>query len=128
MENACHAVLIVDDEPDMCWALQNLLAAKGFDSRAVQSGKAALVALETTTGFEIALLDVKLMDIDGLELARRIKSAAPSIRIIMISGYYYKDDVDIQRAVEEGLVEGFIAKPFLHEDVIRMVRTSVTDG
>lgn len=126
MENARHTVLIVDDEPDMCWALQNLLSAKGFDSKAVQTGEGALILLETT-GFEIALLDVKLPDIDGLELARRMKSVVPSITIIMISGYYYKDDVDIQCAVEEGLVKGFLAKPFLHEDVIKVVEAAVAD-
>jgi CheY-like chemotaxis protein len=121
MENVGHTVLIVDDEPDMCWALQNLLAAEGFETRDVQSGEAALQLIEIMK-FNTALLDVKLPDMGGLELARRIKSVAPSIRIIMISGYYYKDDLDIKMAVQAGLVEGFISKPFLHEDVIGMVR------
>jgi len=119
IENA-PLVLIVDDEPDMCWVLKTLLAERGFDFRIAQTGEAAL-RLVGSTKFRIALLDAKLTDMDGLELARRIQSMDPEIYIIMISGYYYTDDVDIQEAVEEGIVSGFIAKPFLHEDVIRIL-------
>jgi len=121
MENDGHTVLIVDDEPGMCWALQNLLAAEGFDSRSAQTGETALQLIETIQ-FTTALLDVMLPDMGGLELARRVKSVAPSMRIFMISGYYYKDDVDIKRAEESGLVQGFIAKPFLHEEVMSLIK------
>ena len=121
MGNDGHIVLIVDDEPGMCWALQNLLAVEGFDSRSVQTGGAALQLIETIV-FTTALLDVMLPDMGGLELARQIKSVVPSIRIIMISGYYYKDDQDIKMAEESGLVQGFIAKPFLHEEVIALIK------
>jgi len=120
MSDNLPLVLVVDDEPDMCWVLQNLLAARGFDFRIAQTGEAALKLLESSR-FGIALLDVKLTDIDGLDLAKQIKSLESAIRIIMISGYYYKDDVNIQRAVEEGFVSGFISKPFLHDDVIEML-------
>ena len=120
MESSHPVVLIVDDEPGMCWVLENLLAERGFDLRTAQSGDAALKLVESTR-FNIALLDVKLNDMDGLDLARRIKSLDPSIHIVMISGYYYKDDVNIRRAMDEGSVSGFISKPFRHEDVIRML-------
>jgi CheY-like chemotaxis protein len=120
MKREMTLVLIVDDEPDMCWVLQNLLAERGFDFRVAQNGEAAL-GLMSSTKFNIALLDVKLTDIDGLELAERLKSVDASIHIIMISGYYYKDDVDIQRAIERGIVSGFIAKPFQHDEVLSML-------
>lgn len=115
-------VLIVDDEPDMCWVLENLLAESGFDFKISQTGHEALGLMESTT-FTIALLDVKLTDMDGLDLASRIKSINDSIHIAMISGYYYKDDVNVWRAMDEGLVSGFISKPFLNEEVIGMLRT-----
>ncbi|MEW6350801.1 MAG: response regulator [Thermodesulfobacteriota bacterium] len=121
--NSCRPlVLVVDDEPDMCWVLQNLLTVGGFDFRVAQTGEAALALLESIR-FGIVLLDVKLTDTDGLDLARRIKSMDSSVQIIMISGYYYKDDVNIQIAVEEGYVSGFISKPFLNDDVIEMLRS-----
>jgi CheY-like chemotaxis protein len=115
-------VLIVDDEPDMCWVLKNLLADSGFDFRIAQTGHAALSLMESTR-FTIALLDVKLTDMDGLDLASRIKSLNASIHIVMMSGYYYKDDVNIRRAMDEGFVSGFISKPFFHEEVIGMLQS-----
>jgi len=121
MNNNLARVLVVDDEPDMCWVLENLLAQGGFDFKIAQTGEHALRLLESES-FGVALLDVKLTDIDGLDLARRIKSKDSSIGIIMISGYYYTDDVNIQRAVAEGVVSGFISKPFLNEDVMEILR------
>jgi DNA-binding NtrC family response regulator len=120
MENGVSAVLIVDDEPDMCWVLKNLLSERGYAIRSVQTGVAALKLL-ADTHFSIALLDAKLTDIDGLQLAADIKSIDPTINIIVISGYYYENDVNIQRAIQEGLVFGFIAKPFFHDDLIKMI-------
>jgi len=114
-------VLVVDDEPDMCWALQNLLIDSGYRIRAAQTGETAMMLLKDNK-FDIALLDAKLTDIEGLDLAQRIKSADSSISIIMISGYYYKEDQSIRHAMNEGLVEGFIAKPFIHEDVVAMLQ------
>ena len=76
-----------------------------------------------STRFTIALLDVKLTDMDGLDLASRIKSLNASIHIVMMSGYYYKDDVNIRRAMDEGFVSGFISKPFFHEEVIGMLQS-----
>lgn len=122
MKQERSLVLIVDDEPDMCWVLQNLLAERGYDFRVAQTGEAALELMQSTK-FDTALLDVKLTDIDGLELAGRLKSLDSSIRIIMISGYYYRDDVDIRRAMEQGVVSGFIAKPFHHDEVIDMLES-----
>ncbi|MFH0823116.1 MAG: response regulator [Pseudomonadota bacterium] len=122
MNNEYPLVLVVDDEPDMCWVLKNLLTEQGFEMKIAQTGEAALSLIESTM-FGIALLDVKLADIDGLDLAKRIKTKYSSIRIIMISGYYYRDDVNIQRAIEAGVVSGFISKPFIHQDVVDMLRS-----
>jgi CheY-like chemotaxis protein len=115
-----RGVLIVDDEPDMCWALQNVLLTIGLSSRTTQTGASALEELQTAS-YGMVLLDAKLRDIDGFELAKQIKALAPKIRIIMISGYYYKHDLDIQRAIEEGILSAFVAKPFRHDDIIGII-------
>lgn len=120
MTNSRPLVLIVDDEPDMCWVLKNLLGEDEFDLRIAQTGDDALSFLASNT-FSIALLDAKLTDMDGLDLAGRMKAIDPWINIVMVSGYYYKDDVDIRAAMDNELIVGFIAKPFVHRDVIEML-------
>jgi DNA-binding NtrC family response regulator len=120
MENQEPLFMIVDDEPDMCWALKNILKKSGYNCEKALSGREAMRLLKSQK-FHLAFLDVKLPDIEGLELARRIKSVDADVRIIMISGFCYMDDPAIQKAVQEGLICSFVAKPFLHEEIIKSI-------
>jgi CheY-like chemotaxis protein len=106
MSDHSNLVLIVDDEPDMCWARKALTALE------------ALKLMERHR-FACAFLDAKLPDMDGLELARRLRERAPDLRILMVSGYFYRDDVSIQEAISQGLIRGFISKPFLQEEILQ---------
>jgi CheY-like chemotaxis protein len=112
--------LIVDDEPDAGWALEHILRPCAIR---LERALTAMEALELMRGrsFSLAFLDVKLPDLDGLELARRIRAIDPLLPIILISGYYYKDDAAIQQAQAEGLIRDFIGKPFLHAELMRAV-------
>jgi DNA-binding response OmpR family regulator len=121
MEKRLPLVLIVDDEPDMCWVLTNLLGENNFELKVAQTGEAALKLVESTR-FDIALLDVKLTDMDGLDLARKMKAIDCSVNIVMMSGYYYTDDVDIREALDNGSIMAFISKPFVHEEVMEILR------
>jgi CheY-like chemotaxis protein len=108
----------VDDEPDMCWALEHLLHKQGFATQKALRAQEALNLLEQHP-FACAFLDAKLPDMDGLELARRIRQIAPDTRIIMVSGYFYRHDVSIQEAISQGLIVDFISKPFLQAEIHR---------
>lgn len=112
--------LIVDDEPDMCWTLEHILRQKGYASRTALTGAEALSLMETQT-FRLAFLDAKLPDIEGLELARSIHTLAPEMPIVMVSGYYYKDNAAIEKARKEGLIQDFVGKPFDHEEILKVV-------
>jgi CheY-like chemotaxis protein len=61
-------------------------------------------------------------NIDGLELAQHIRIAQPDIPIMVISGYFYKDDPTIQAALDQGLIHGLIKKPFSHTEVVQTVK------
>lgn len=113
--------LIVDDEPDMCWALQHILEGRGFPSHIASNAFDALRLMESSS-FRLAFLDAKLPDMEGLELAKRIREVAPATLIVMVSGYFYKDDLAIQKAFEDGLISGFISKPFLNDEILQEVR------
>jgi CheY-like chemotaxis protein len=112
--------LIVDDEPDMCWALEQVLKAGGFSTRKAQSGREALALIEGNP-FRGIFLDAKLPDIEGLELARRIREIDRHIPMVMVSGYFYRDDVLIQEALAEGLISNFIAKPFRRSEILKAI-------
>ena len=112
--------LVVDDEPDAGWALEHILRPCAIRLERALTPMEALELMRRCS-FSLAFLDVKLPDLDGLELARRIRVIDPLLPIILISGYYYKDDAAIQQAQAEGLIRDFIGKPFLHAELMRAV-------
>ena len=114
-------ILIVDDEPDMCWALEKLLASRGFAIQKALSAQEAL-ALMNQHHFSRAFLDAKLPDMDGLELAWRLLEISPEIRILMVSGYFYRDDPNIQIAISQKLISEFINKPFRQEEILKLLQ------
>jgi CheY-like chemotaxis protein len=120
MVEKTDSYLIIDDEPDMCWVLENILTGLGLVSKKALSGQQALELFQRFR-FKSVFLDAKLPDIDGLELARQIRRYDNEVTVIMISGYYYRDDTDVQRAIEEGLISGFISKPFQHYEISKVL-------
>jgi CheY-like chemotaxis protein len=122
MTDPGELILIVDDEPDMCWALEHLLNKRGYVTRKALTALEALKLMERHR-FACAFLDAKLPDMDGLELAGRMRQLDPDIKIIMVSGFFYRDDVSIQDAISRGLIIDFISKPFLQEEILRVLKT-----
>jgi DNA-binding NtrC family response regulator len=114
-------ILIVDDEPDMCWALEHILHKQGFGTKGAVSGQEAQELLRHYR-FASVFLDAKLPDIDGLELAGQMRQIDPDIKIVMVSGYFYRDDVAIQNAISQGLILDFISKPFLQKEILRVLK------
>lgn len=112
--------LIVDDEPGVGWAFKNLLKINGYSSKQALSGEEALTLIEEYV-FSVALLDAKLPDIDGLELAKRIKVVNPGTYIVMVSGYFSIDDTLIKEALSKQIICDFITKPFLHSKILRII-------
>lgn len=127
MKKRDEKILLVDDEPDMCWALEHILKEKGVVSQKALSGQEALKLIESDC-FQLAFLDAKLPDMEGIELARRIREVDSAIRLIMISGYCYKDDSYVQSALAGGLICDFIAKPFLHDEILKAVELARSVG
>ena len=114
-------VLIVDAEPDLCWALPQILNYTGIVPVTTTSGQQAL-RLAKSQRFRLAFIDAKLPDVDGLDLARRIRADDAAVRIVLVSGYFYRDDVEVRQAMDAGLITDFVSKPILHQEVEAIAR------
>lgn len=123
-------VLVVDDEPDVCWAIETLLRAHHFAVVTAASGAEALRWITTTqTGCDLILVDAKLTDIDGVDLARRIRAETPCLApMIMVSGYFYKDDGVVLDTLRSGLVSAFVTKPFAHGEMLATIDEVLNRG
>jgi DNA-binding NtrC family response regulator len=117
-------VLVVDDDSDICWALQQLLGKIGARCICALDGQSALEAVRLHS-FDLVLLDAKLPDVNGLDLGENIRRNAPGVRILVVSGYFYKDDPVIQASLAQGLICGFVEKPFSHASLIAAMEAAL---
>lgn len=78
-------ILIVDDDPDICFVLTRLLERHGHEASAVLNGQKAVEILESNP-FDIAIIDIIMPDMDGIELIMKIRLNYPRLRVIAISG------------------------------------------
>lgn len=82
-----HArILVVDDDEGIRKTLSAILQDEGYEVETAESGKEAI--LKSNAGFyNLALIDVRLLDMQGTELLTRIKDTVPRMRKIIITGY-----------------------------------------
>lgn len=78
-------VLLVDDEVDFAASLAKRLNRKGFEAVTANDGESALAALEEG-GIQVVVLDVRMPDMDGVQLLKRIRQMGDSPPILMLSG------------------------------------------
>ena len=123
-------VLVVDDEPDVCWALETLLRGHRFTVVTASSGADALRWLKVSEPIcHLILVDAKLSDIDGVDLAKRIRTETSCVApMILVSGYFYKDDILVQDTLRTGLVSAFVTKPFRHDEMLNAINAVLSTG
>lgn len=119
-----NEILIVDDTPANLQVLSQLLREAGYKVRAAASGFRALMAIGILPP-DLILLDIKMPEMDGYELCRRLKtdSQTRDIPIIFISAL--NETEDKVKAFALGGVD-YITKPFQAEEVLARIQTHLT--
>jgi len=112
-------VMIVDDEPDMLSMLRLVLEKKcNCEVTAARSGLVALDLLRTADP-DLVVTDIKMPDLDGLELLKRIRERDESISVVVMTGYG-TIDMAVQ-ALKDGAYD-FLEKPFDKDHIVRVVQ------
>ena len=113
-------ILIAEDETIIRLDLRALLEGAGFEVCAEAKDGLEAVELARSEEPDLAVLDVKMPRLDGIEAARRILDERP-IPIVMLTAY--GQDELVSRAVEAG-VFGYLVKPFRENDVVPAVKAA----
>jgi two-component system nitrogen regulation response regulator GlnG len=117
-------VLIVDDEPSICWGIRELLVDDGHDVSVAPSAEEALAAADERRP-DAVLLDVRLPGMDGLTALGQLRERIGNTPVIIMTAFG-----DLQTAVgslEAGAFE-YLPKPFNLDDVARIVRQALDRG
>jgi len=109
-------ILIVDDDENIRKTLVAVLEDEGYTVESVDTGKKAIEKTETEF-FNLALIDIRLPDMEGIEVLSGMRETSPKIRKIIITGYPTLQNA--AAAVNKG-ANAYIMKPF---DVEKMLQT-----
>src|ERR1700674_5930591 len=115
-------VLVVDDDSAMCRILHRMLSDEQYKVQTSQSVANALEAIEQKP-FDVYLMDYKLPDGSGLDVAERVRSKWGATPIILISGY---DPSAVALRAEKLGISEFLEKPFSREIICAAVKKAFT--
>lgn len=116
-------VYVVDDDADVLSSLRFLLETDGFAVRTFRNGPALLSAVRST-GVDCFVIDYKMPDINGIDLAGRLRNRDIAAPIILITGY--PDENISARAAAAG-VRHVLQKPLLEESLVSRIRGAIQE-
>ena len=109
-------VLLVDDEKKFAMMLSKRLALRGIEVDYVHTGEAA-IDKAAHNKYDVAILDVKMPGIGGIELKPKLKALAPSMKFIFLTGH--GSEIDFETGSTEGSF--YLAKPLRIEKLIEIL-------
>ena len=116
-------ILIVDDDVNICEVLSLILRKRGWNIEVANTGKEAIKKSEETA-FNVALLDIRLPDIEGTKLLKLLHETTPKMIKIMVTGYpELRNAVD---ALNDG-ADAYLMKPVRPEDLLITIRAKLEE-
>jgi two-component system, OmpR family, response regulator MprA len=114
------AILVVDDDLPVRDALRRALTMQGYDVELAADGEEALLRLRShPNSFDLAIVDILMPRLDGLEMTRRLRADGNQIPILMLTA---RDQVADRVAGLEAGADDYLVKPFALEELVARVR------
>jgi len=114
-----QSILVIDDDDTLLRIMRKIFQKQGFIVTTAQSGLEALSKLEAES-YAVALIDVKLPDMNGLDLLNRLRTIDSNMTKIILTGY--PSEEDRVRALDQG-ADYYLAKPVKPEILIEIIGT-----
>lgn len=115
-----HRILVIDDEKTLRYFLRLHLQEQGYHVTVAADGKTALSLIDKNN-FEVALIDLRLTDMNGLDIVRHLRQVAPQTSVIILTAHATLDSAI--EALRQG-AHDYLTKPFNTSDLL----ASVADG
>jgi DNA-binding response OmpR family regulator len=115
------AILLVDDEPEVLRLFKRILSAEDTLILAAQTGAEAL-EIARQTRLDLVILDIKLPDVSGTEVLRRIRKIDAGVPVIMVTSYGSVETV--RTSMKLGAFD-YLTKPFDNQEIRRVAREAL---
>jgi len=115
-------ILLVDDDSTITTSFQMVLQNEGYEVDTASDGRQALERFRQDN-YQLIILDIKLPDINGIEVARRIRKHNNEVRLVIVTGYPELED-SIE-TIELG-IEEILLKPVNVEELIHVIRSTIS--
>ncbi|MBF0232923.1 MAG: response regulator [Desulfamplus sp.] len=113
-------ILLVDDETDYVSTLAERLSFRGIEAQWASGGQEAMRYLENNQ-YDLAVLDVKMPKIGGIELKKQIQKRYPDMKFIYLTGHGSEDDYN--KGVADSVY--YLIKPVNIEDLVKMMKKAM---
>jgi two-component system response regulator FixJ len=121
--SAKSTVYVVDDDADVLGSLRFLLETDGFNVRTFRNAEALLTTVRST-GVDCFVIDYKMPDMNGIELARRLRNRDIAAPVVLITGY---PDENITARAEAAGVRHVLLKPLLEDSLVTRIRGAIQE-
>lgn len=111
-------ILVIDDEPLMRISITDALIAEGYDVKGLESGRAGMDFIGKAD-YDVIITDLKLPEVDGMEILKTALKCSPKSKVIMITAYGSVDTA--VEAMKQGAYD-YITKPFSMDELLIIVR------
>ncbi len=115
-------ILIVDDDPEQCQTLKDILEINNYQVDTASSSQAALSAVKIKN-YDLAIIDLVLKeDKNGVDVFKEIKNIRPEIKALLITGYGPQEEIGlIFEAAKAGMLDEILRKPIWPEEFLKAV-------
>jgi DNA-binding NtrC family response regulator len=115
-------LILIDDEVGFTTVMAKRLARRGLDVTSAYSGSEAIKAMRKAE-FDVAVLDLKMEDMDGIEVLRIFKKMDPDMPVIMLTGH------GSEKSAGEGMEYGaydYLFKPYEFDELLEKIHAAVS--
>jgi DNA-binding NtrC family response regulator len=115
-------ILVVDDDENIITPIEAILKDEGYAVDVARSGSEAIKKSENVA-YNVALIDIRLPDMDGTEILRRMKDSIPKVRKIIVTGY-----PSMQNAINAVNLkaDAYVVKPVDLDKLLGLIREQLT--
>ena len=120
-------LLIVDDDPDIVQVLKRGLQKNSFLVNAFTNPEKALQSFKSNAeSYCLVLSDVRMPRLSGIQLAKKVKEASPSVKVILMTSFEIRDS-EFSKVFPSTQVDGFVQKPIGIKDLTKKILSVISE-